>query len=748
MFLASQQGHVHSVRLLLAAGAKPEIPEQAHGLTAVDVADHEVLQLFSAAPPTSLPATFTHRTSDATQKSAQFPSPRGSDASRFRPPPPMSCPSVSVFRNGAVGIRWDEPAITYAALLGGAGGGQPTLDKAQLRQVQQGLALPVTTYTIQVVMCIEDGGRVLPEQALQAAQDAQERGSSAPPLGLGAGALRQLSGRRSAQFTQMSTISGHKVDEPGTVVTSLAMLPGDEGHITLQGTVICTQQVPAAGHTKLTLSDTLLLGGVYRVRAAAANALGDGAWSPLTPPIVVAKPPSQCPTPAALVLGISPPIPAAEHDFEPGESLSEAWSQDSHLQVGTVVPVHPDSPLAPLQGEMACLQLHHRQDGDLNSPATPLNTDHEPALDATGSITVRAGSTHVTACLVVHWLAALGMSAEQVCPSALYAQGAYTSAQQHCEADMGAADEPQTKEEGRGFLDGGSPVQSWELCVWANAAPKPRSKSVFKRLAASQRSGSDATPRQLVVRQRLHGELFFAALLGCRAGWTYTVQVSAINRCGPGPTSRALRVQIPRTLHPLPPAHCMPNAGGDEGGSPGAQRDEAKDAQPAAPVEVPLDSGYNTPAMQSSHLESEGGGSAPLPKAEGPSAGSAFSGRPVAEVLAEDFGSTWGGEDTATSDMVLPAGGVGGRHPAGPAPVLSPTDSDAPRQTAVQGYNLGAASETADGSALQEGGGEGSGMHWLDAYSGQEQEVRSADHGSPAAARSNTAGSSEDADFF
>jgi len=722
VFLASQQGHVHAVRLLLAAGAKPEIPEQAHGMTAVDVADHQVLQLFSAVSPARLPATFSQGGAGSGRHPGIHPGDGGAAAAgRFRPPPPMSCPSVSVFRSGAVGIRWDPPAITYAALLRGVGGGHPPLlDAQQLKKVQQGLALPVTTYTLQVVMCEDDGGRVLPEQALHAATVAKEAATPAPH-GLGAGALRQLSGRRAAQQTQqdMDASSGAE----GALITSLAMLPGDEGHITVTGSVIATRSVPASAQCKLTLSDTLLLGGVYRVRAAAANALGVGEWSPLTPPLVVAKPPSQCPTPEALLLGRSPPTPAMDECFTPNASLSAAWSQDSHLQVGAVVPVPAEGPLAPLQGEVACLQLQHRDSEPPLDATADSSGNAAPASDLQlddGPITVTRGCTDVVACVLVHWLGALGMGAAQVCPPSLYHQGACKAAQQSTISE--GASTPSANAAAGGFLDGGSEVQAWEIGVWGTPPDPPRPTSVYKRLAVSkhgQGRGGVAPARQLVAKQRLHGELFFCALLGCRVGWAYTVQVSAINRCGPGPTSAPLSLRVPHTLHPLPPAACMPNAGGGAVALEGGSTEAAEEVPPLSeddfmpvPVEVPIESGYHTPAMQDSQMEVEPRGG--VSKPEGPSAGSAFSGRPVADVLAEDFGSTWGAGDTAASDMVLPAGGLAsaargnGSVVAAAAVQLSPTDSDAPRQTAVQPYELqaGAAGST-----------EGASAHWLDAYS-------------------------------
>ena len=731
VFLAAQQGHVHAVRLLLAAGAKPEIPEKAHGMTAVDVADSQVLQLFTAAPPAALPATLTHPgAARVARHEALYPGDTAGEG-RFRPPPPMSCPSVSVFRSGAVGIRWDEPAITYAALLGGGGpvgGVPPPLDRDQLRKVQQGLALPITGYILQIVMCLDDGGRVLPEQALQAAQAASE-GTGTPAVhGHGAGALRQLSGRRVAQHSSAtSAAAGADADAgagAGCEITSLAMLPGDAGHLTVRGMVIVTRTATASAQCKLTLSDTLLLGGVYRVRAAAVNALGAGGWSPLTPPLVVAKPPSTCPAPAALVMAIAPPLtpPAQGGAFTPNASLSETWAQDSHLQVGLVLPVDPEGPLAPLSGEMAIIQLEHREPEQSSSQPVEdsFGTEGRSAAELTssrGPVSVAAGRTDITACAVVHWLGALGMTAYQVCPPSLYQQGASKAAQQS------TLPQPPDSAAPAGFLDGGSEVQAWELAVWGTPPTPPRPTSVFKRLASSHRPGASgaSAPRQLVARQRLHGELFFAALMGCRVGWTYTVHVSAINRCGPGPTSPPLQMRVPHMLHPLPPASCLPSAGGGEGGAEGGVDTDfhpplTDQNHVPAPVEVPITSGFNTPAVQS--VEQPPSGGAPS-KPEGPSAGSAFSGRPVADVLAEDFDSTWGGGETAASDMVLQAGGGAAAGSAvAVSPIhASPTDSDAPRQSAVQPYDLDAVDSAGRGALDAETSGVAA--HWLDAYSSQ-----------------------------
>jgi hypothetical protein len=110
----------------------------------------------------------------------------------------MSCPSISVFRTGAVGIRWDDPCLTYAALLGG-GAVASQLSSTQLLQVQQGLALPITGYRVQIVMCPDDGGRVQPQEALAAVQAAAEAETPGAAQRHGTRALRLLAGRSAAR---------------------------------------------------------------------------------------------------------------------------------------------------------------------------------------------------------------------------------------------------------------------------------------------------------------------------------------------------------------------------------------------------------------------------------------------------------------------------------------------------------------------------------------------------------------------
>lgn len=535
VFLAAQQGHAGVLRLLIAAGARVDTPEHVHGLSALDVADTAILPLLAGPPHGS---TSPKCSAAGGRRSAAAAGSDGSPATQqqaFTLPPPPTAPTVALFRNGAVQVSWSHPQDTYRALLAshvkagqGPASGMATGDLAALRS---GLALPVTGYVLQVAVEAGEGGDPTPPHLRHV-----------PPLGPAATALgaSKVRGRLLASMGRPAA-----ADLPGLQVThgTCSALAMDEGgathHVTVR--ILHADFIPGPTSLTCTLAQVLPPGGHYRFRIAAVNGLGQGRWSALTPPVVVATVPDAPPPPLPLLLCVDGPAVQTLHAALqlPPEALPE-------------------------------VEVAHGDEGGTggHGPPLPLPT---PAVD--GSVTVGPGAVHTTVAMVVHWHHALGLDVRDALGSGATDSWPCNAAARRvagllparaAQAPPGSTPLQPVAEDVQDMCrhpmdDGGSPLTQWGVSVWCVGGRGVRRGHV---VAATALAPHTAT---LLLR-------------GLRVGRTYQVNLHAVNAAGRGRGSDVLQFTVPMTLPPPPPGVQT------EGGSTPPPEGPSRESTPGRPV--------------------------------------------------------------------------------------------------------------------------------------------------------------------